>query len=434
MKRVQRLTVLLLAAAATWMMPPVPALKGDEFTDERLREGEEAYVAKRYPDAIDDFRIAAFGSLNKPPVLSQSLVWLALAQAAAGKTSDVGITLEKFLDVERRFPVYSQARLEPETRAAFKTLLLARVPQATILSVPSLAGLIETEEQKIARLPAADQKRALEAAARRDPNNPIWPIDLSRLALEQGDAKEADRWATKALSIQSQNSDALALRASARAARNQCADALADLGALSAKERDRRPELYADDFVCLVAVRNWDAAAAVAGRVPQASASRPDVASARAQLAAEQQRRGGSKAAPATAARAPAPAPAPAPDAARSRAALEESHRLVLAGRSADAEKLLNDALKADPANRELRLALLEASCLDRSYQSGAAQVALVKPFTETEAPSMFYAAVVLYETGKFDEARAYMKQAMPRVSGPLVDEYANKILATASR
>jgi hypothetical protein len=436
MKRVQRLTVLLLVAAAIWMMPPVSILKADEFSEERLRDGQEAYAAKRYADAIDAFRIAAFGSLEKPPMLSECLVRLSLAQSAAGKSADVGATLERFLDVERRFPAYAKANLDPDTRAAFKTLLFSRVPQATVLSVPSLAGLIETEEQKIAKLPAAERRRALEAAARRDPENVVWLIDLSRDSLEHGDPKDAERWASKALSIRSQNSDALALRAQARAARGACADALADLNALSAEERDKRPELYADDFVCLVEVRNWDGATAVAGRVPQASATRADVASARAKLAAEQQRRGGPKAmaptpAPATASKAAAP---PAADPARSRAALEEGHRLVLAGRPADAEKALNDALKSDPSNRDLRLALLEAACLDRSYQSGAAQVALVKPFAESEAPSMFYAAVVLFETGKLEEARTYMKQAMPRVSGPLVDEYANKILPTATR
>ena len=34
-----------------------------------------------------------------------------------------------------------------------------------------------------------------------------------------------------------------------------------------------------------------------------------------------------------------------------------------------------------------------------------------------------------VYETGKVDEARGYLKRAMPRVSGPLVDEYSRKIL-----
>ncbi len=104
---------------------------------------------------------------------------------------------------------------------------------------------------------------------------------------------------------------------------------------------------------------------------------------------------------------------------------------MISAGRAADAQKALSEALTADPDNRELRLALLEAACLARAYSEGAAQVTLVTPFVESEAPSMFYAAVVLYETGKTDEARGYLRRAMPRVAGPLVDEYSKKILGT---
>ena len=98
-------------------------------------------------------------------------------------------------------------------------------------------------------------------------------------------------------------------------------------------------------------------------------------------------------------------------------------------GKAGDAEKALSEALKTDPGNRDLRLALLEATCLSRSYQKGAAQIALLAPFNEAEAAPMFYAAVVLYETGHGSEARGYLERALPRVSGPLVDEYSKKIL-----
>jgi hypothetical protein len=104
---------------------------------------------------------------------------------------------------------------------------------------------------------------------------------------------------------------------------------------------------------------------------------------------------------------------------------------MISSGRATDAQRALSEALTADPDNRELRLALLEAACLSRAYSEGAAQVTLVTPFVESEAPSMFYAAVVLYETGKTDEARGYMRRAMPRVTGPLVDEYSKKILGS---
>jgi protein involved in temperature-dependent protein secretion len=102
---------------------------------------------------------------------------------------------------------------------------------------------------------------------------------------------------------------------------------------------------------------------------------------------------------------------------------------LITSGKSAEAVRLLNDALRADPGNRDLRLALLEAGCLSRSYGVAAAQLPLVTPFSDTEAAPMFYAAVVLYETGRDNEARTYLEKAGPRVSGPLVDEYSRKIL-----
>ncbi len=426
------------------MMSFSGAARADEFNDERLRAGQDAYATKRYGEAIDQFRIAAFGSLDKPVVLNECLVRLALAQAAAGKTADTQSTLDRFVDIERRFPGFAQANLQPEVRSAFKTLLLARVPQATILGVPSLAGLIETEEQKIAKLPPAERRKALEAAARREPGNARWLVAIARDSLERGDPKEADRWATKALAIQPDNADALALRARARAARAEYADALKDLAALSQEERASRPELYADNFVCLVEVRNFDAAAEMSARIPEAQATRADVVRARAKMIAEQQRANQTAAAAPKSAPKPTPAPtapgatapaapkppgAPADLTAQSRGALEESRRLVASGKSGEAERLLSVAVKADPANRDLRLELLEAACLNRSYQNAVAQVPLVRPIADSEAPSLFYAAVALYETGKADEARVYLQRAMPRVSGVLVDEYTKKIL-----
>ena len=441
--RAQRRTFPFLLAVVLGMMPSVASLVADDFNQDRLRDGENAYAAKRYAEAIDQFRIAAFGTLDHPPLFSECLVRLALAESAANKSTDTLATIERFLDLERRFPSYAKANLQPETRSAFQALLVAKVPQATILSVPSLAGLIETNEQKIAKLPPESRRKALEAEARREPTNPAWPRDLAAEALERGDAKDAEKWATKALSLQPSNAEALALRARSRYERRLYADALTDLSAVPADVFERHPDLYAEKFVCLVDARRFDEAERIAGRIPETSAARPEVAKARTDLAAEQRRTAsaskarsapaGTESASSRQTSAPAASAVPAPvapsDPARSQAALDESRRLILASRAGDAEKVLDEAIRNDPGNRELRLALLEAACLDRSYPTGAAQVALVKPFTPSEGPAMFYAAVVLYETGRVDEARAYLKQAMPSVSGPLVDEYSKKIL-----
>jgi hypothetical protein len=266
--------------------------------------------------------------------------------------------------------------------------------------------------------------------------------------MENGDPRDADRWASKALALDAANAEALALRAQARAQRGEFPGAVQDFAALPPSEFDRKPELYAVRFVCLVEVKDWTGAEAAAPKVPSNLSARDDVARARQKLSAEQQKRGAAapSAAAASAPRTPAPAskaapapasipaetkaaPASADVAARSREVLAESRKLVLAGQAAIAGRLLADRLKVDPGNRDLRLALLEVDCLIRSYREGAAQIPLVTPFAEGETASMFYAAVALYETGKLDEARGYLERSVTKVSGPLVEEYSTKIL-----
>jgi len=466
-KRHQSGILAVLSAAVAIMTSNAPA-GADEFSDARLRSGEDAYVAKRYLDAIAELKIAAFGSLDRPPALSEALVWLALAQNGAGRAPDLQATVDRFLEVERRFGAYPKARLEPDTRAAFQAVLLKRVPQETILAIPSLAGLVETDQQRNAKMAPADRRRTLEAAAKREPTQVKWPQALAHDALDRGDTKEAIRWADRALELQPGDADALAVRGRAHVLRAEYPAAAKDFAALPPGVFAKQPDLSADRFVALVETGDWPGAEQALTSLTVNSGSRPDVARAQQKLAAEKQRRSAASAtaaasapapppgrprpadgspsaapaSPASPAASPAPTsagPAPVPgkpvaspaetSAARSRDALAESRRLIATGKSAEAVRLLNDALRADPANRELRLALLEAGCLSRSYSVAAAQLPLVTPFSDQEAAPMFYAAVVLYETGRDNEAKSYLERAVPRVSGPLVDEYSRKIL-----
>ncbi len=439
------------------MMTPVVSARSEDFYETRLRDGQEAFREKLFLQAVEELRIASFGFLDRPVLLSESLARLSLAQAAAGQSAEADATLLRFLEVERRFRPYAQVQLEPEIRKEFELFLLRRMPPSTLLSLPALAGLVETEEQKIAKLPPKERRNALEAAFRREPGNVVWPLALAREASERQDWKDVNQWAEKALELDRANAKALALRAHARAERRDCAGALADLAALPPGEWTAHPDLQADRFVCLVESGDWARAEEIVKIIPESLLARSDVARARQKLAAEQQRRS-REAATAAAAKAPTPAdrpasagspgtgppaspaaatsqkktdPPPAGPGERSKQALAESRRLVSSGKPGDADRVLTEALKADPNNRDLHLALLEAACLSGSYKKGAAQVPLVAPFTDAEAPSMFYAAVVLYETGRSGEARGYLERALPKVSGPLVDEYTKKILGS---
>ena len=352
------------------------ALAGDDFNEQRLEEGRIEYQRRNFIDAIDQFRVAAFGFLDRPDRLSECLARLVLAEAAAGRDAEVVDSLNRFLDVERRFGVYAKTGLEPEARANFQGILLRRVPAATLAGIPSLANLSETEEQKIARLPAAERRKALRASAKREPNDVRWPLALARDAIESGEEGEARRWVAKALSLDPEN-------AAAKALRTRLDHPAPPQAALTPEPKVTPPPS--------------PEAAANAGSPPARSADR------------------NSSARP--------------PDAEK---VLEESRRLVAASRAGDAVPLLTEALKSDPGNRDLRLALLEAACLSRSYGLAVEQVPMSAPFSDREAPALFYAAVALYETGRGSEARNFLQRALPRVSGPLVEEYSTKILGAA--
>jgi len=455
--------IRLALVIAGLIMPLAASAQSPDFSEARLSAGQEAYREKRALDAIDQFRIAGFGFLERPSLLSETLARLALAYAAAGRTEEVEATLTRFLQVERRFACYGKVKLEPDVRAEFHSLLLQRVPQATLVSHPALTGLVETQEQKIAKLPSRERRKALEAAFRRDPGNVVWPLMLAREAAEREDHKRAVRWTGEVLKRDAENADALALRAHARAARRECAAALADVKALPESELARRPEIHADRFVCLVESGDWAGAEAAAKLVPEKLLLRSDVIRAEEKLAAERSRRGRETAgnaggahsspenrrdrpesapppaAPAAAPKGPAagaeeagkkPEENPAPPLSRATPeVLADSRRLVAARKVVEAQEILLEALRSEPANRELRLALLEASCLSRAWDRGVEQLSYVSPFSEEEAAPMFYAAVVLYETGRTEEARKYIESALPRLSGPFVDEYARKIL-----
>jgi tetratricopeptide (TPR) repeat protein len=282
----------------------VRAAAADDFDQERLREGRMAFQQKRFDEAINQFRVAAFGSLDDPAVLTECLARLALAQSAAGKTAETDETLNRFVEVERRFGGFAKANLEPDVRAEFQALLKKRIAPATLAGISSLGAAPEGPAQSAARsAPAAPPKAS----------------------------------------------------------------------------------------------------------APKPSAPPPSTPEA---------------------VRAPAPAEATGPTPAdRSRQALSDSRRLINASRAGEAERILSQALSSDPGNRDLHLSLLEASCLNRSYATSIAQLPSVTPFGEGESVSMFYAAVALYEVGRVPEARDLMRRADSRVSGPLVDEYAKKIM-----
>ena len=132
--------VFLSIGLALGFRAPSPLLAQDaSFYEGQLRAGREALAGRRVPEAIDHLRIAAFGFLDAPVLLSEALARLALAQQAAGDAEKLGATLDRLVAVEQKFSALRGARLEAETRTALRRLLEARVPRETLATIPSLA-------------------------------------------------------------------------------------------------------------------------------------------------------------------------------------------------------------------------------------------------------------------------------------------------------
>ena len=115
-------------------------LLGAEGYEARLRAGEEALRQGRAADAAIDLRVAAFGLLDKPPLLCEALAYQALAEEASGKTPNA--TLLRIAQISRALPSCREASMDPGRRAEFAALVQRRLgPQDAdaVLGSPATA-------------------------------------------------------------------------------------------------------------------------------------------------------------------------------------------------------------------------------------------------------------------------------------------------------
>jgi len=460
-----RRSLLVRFFAATTILALAAPLAAEDFYEQQLRLGKADMVAGRVPQASDELRIAAFGFLDRPSLLVEALVRLTLAQSALSQSSAVSQTLNRLLEVERRFPTYASSAIEPPTRAAFEALLLKNIVRSDLTGIPAFARLIRSEAAKVGDLPVEKRTAAYEAGFRHSSKDFEWPLEAARDAAARGLDDETARWAKRALAIAPGNEAAQVLLAHALARRGDCKTALTQIAAFPSALLQSHVELLGDQVVCLVKQSRWSDADAAATKLPQSVRSRIDVARALQDINARK-----SPAPPRpTPAKVPAvvsnpagrppssastsaptspsgrsngpgsdPASTPAvnrPSSSKSGEALAAGKVLVQKGSFAEATKLLQPAVSADPANRDLRLALLEAAFLSRDWRTAVSQVPAVVPLKSGEEASMFYAGAALYESGRNVEAREMMERARPQLpSTPLVEYYLRLVLGNRPR
>ena len=132
-KRKCRGLLCLVLAACT------ASAAAQEFYQVRLRAGEAALDAGRAAEAASDFRIAAFGFIERPALLCEALANLALAEQSAGRAQGADVALTRLVQVERLLPACREARLDPGRRAELETLARRKLPASVaeqLLAVP----------------------------------------------------------------------------------------------------------------------------------------------------------------------------------------------------------------------------------------------------------------------------------------------------------
>lgn len=414
---------VVLPFLALLMMPP-NATAQDDFYVERLQSGRIDYAAGRVADAEQDFRVAAFGLTDRPPLYAEALARLAVADERVGREDAAAESVARFVELERTTPVYATLAVEEPVREAFDALI-RELPAATVAGVPALESLRGAGAPAPEAAPVtADLKDTRAVLA-----------DLAELD-RAGDYDAVAAYADRAIAGGADRIAVLSFRAHAAALRGRCADALADfrtLGDAIAPNED----LVADKFVCLVDTQRWNEAEKLSASV---AANRTDAGRAQKALAEHE-----AKAAPKPQAKPkelPPPAvpaapantkpplvtavPEPVPDA---RMLLAKSGALLEANRAPEALALLEAVVASDPGNRAARRMLLEAATLSKQFPLAASQVPHLGPFMTGEEVTMFYGAVAMYETGRLAEARQLLERARPAISAsPYVDAYVAKI------
>lgn len=409
-------------AVAVVVVVALPAAADDDFYVQRLREARQFVEARDYREAIDSFRIAAFGMMNEPARYEQALAGLVLAEESAGRPDQAKETLRRIVQVEAKFPgSFEAAEVSAGDRKAVVDLLVRNIAPDTLQSAGGFARLVKTEEEKIAELPPTERHRAYENRARKSPDNGVWDLANARLYLEEGNARLAAKFSERALSEGSRSDEARLLQARALAALSRWKEALAEFEGVPAARRNSDGNARADYGICLFHSGKAEEARAALSGLPLEVASRSAVAAVLKDLEA--------KAPPKTTAALPparpvAGDPPAGPLVAKAREALAR-HDL------ATAETDLAAALKPDTGNREARLLLGELQYLQWNWSAGSATFQKLEPFGPAEAEFEFYEAVCLYNIGRVTEAQAALRRALPGISSsPTVEKYKHRILS----
>ena len=406
------LAVLTALAVAATLAAADPARAADPFYEQRLREGREALERGAPAEAVRPLRLAAFGLLDEPERLAESLVYLAVAHAESGDAAAFEQTFRRVLEIERRFDAYRGADVPVSIRERLRAAAAALPPELLL---------------------GADAFRDLGAAA------------LCRRGLAHAGA---GAWAAAAADLE--RCEAARTEPAAAAALLTCLielerwdDAAALLAAL--------PPAVAGARAIVRQRRRVERHVAVAppaagetgepeGEPAGDGGEAPDVTAATAPPPEGEGAEDGGEPSDVTAAAAPPRPPedaaaAPPPElSAADRRQLEAGRAALASARAVgDVEPALaavREVADRNPGSAEAQLLAAEIAYRARRFEEAAAYFERGGEPPAGRPDLLFYRAVALYESGRRAAAAEVLERALPSLRRtPFVEEYVGKIL-----
>lgn len=449
-----RLLSLLLLVSA--FAGPATAAT-DPFYDQLYAEGRQALARGDHGRAQRDLRIACFGMLDDPAELAGCLTHLALAQAATNDRDAFVATVDRILEVERRFGAYSGLELPASTRRGFEERVAAWIPYETLATVPAFRGPARRQlEARVREMPAEERRGELERRLAAEPEDVTWLLMRAELELAAGQLQPASEAAARALALEPESPRARCLDARARLRLGDCGS-LANLAACG----DGLEELTEPRLRCLLAAGELAAAeqlvAALDTRarqrapvrrlvrelrraqkraakqpapVPEAALEEPSAdAEAAAEPVAEAVEQSSSLETPDTREPEPLASAEAAPEIDAEMEALRETLRSIDREAIEQAFERAREAADRRPQDREIQYLAAELAYRLSAWSQ------TVEHFRRGGSPDQpqqqFYFAVALYEIGEREAAAEQLERSLPRIEETaFVREYVEKILA----
>lgn len=398
--RLQRrfLPIVISAAAIIGATP----LIGEEFYEAQLRQGRAAMLAGRPLDGAELCRIASFGLMDNPPRLIESIICFALASAESGRDGDVPAALERFVEVETRFPSYRAATIDDTFRRSFDALLRENIAAERLQAIPSLASLTAPTQPK--RDVVAETKRP--ARTRRGGEAPAPQVAETTPDAPPPQQTAAPRSVAAAASKPAPPPATVSPEPVTRSV-----PAATSSTGKSVTPEPQRAVTPPPRSATVKPETSSPPSPQPEAQVPTRKTNEPKKI--------EQQ-----------------PRSEPVQSLARRPAAAEDTilaqgRRLIRNRRLGEAERFFYAELTKQPERRDLRLALLEAATLYGDWDTAVSQTRLLEPFGDGEETAMFYAAAALYERGRMAEAKKYIAMARPQLRmRPYVKFYVERIEA----